>query len=40
MKNEAGEIRERVIRMMNGKVDFRGLGWIRKKKTLVLGEKI
>lgn len=40
MKNEAGETRERVIRMMNGEVDLGGLGWLWKKKTVALGEKI
>lgn len=40
MKNEAGEARERVIRMTNGKVDFGRLGWIDEEKTVALGEKI
>lgn len=32
VKNEAGETRERVLRMMKGKVDLGGLGCIRKEK--------
>lgn len=39
-KNEAGEGRERALRMMNGKVDFGGLGWIEEGKTVALGKKI
>lgn len=40
MKNEAGETRERVINMTNGKVDFGGLGWNKERKTVALGVKI
>lgn len=40
MKNEAGETRERVIKMTNGKVDFGGSGWNKAGKTVTLGEKM
>lgn len=40
MKNEAGETGERVIKMMNGKVDLGGLGWNEEGKTVALGKNI
>lgn len=40
VRSEAGETRERVITMMNGKVDFQELGRIEEQKPVALGEKI
>lgn len=40
VKSEAGETRERVITMMNGKVDFQELGRIEEQKPVALGENI
>lgn len=40
MKNEAGESGEKVIRMMDARVDSGGLVWIEEENTAGSGESI